>query len=655
MMDYRDQIQFQSGDGSKKRAMVKFNKIKPYVNAIKGFMAQNRQKPTFIARMLDNPLSGMYSKYANSLHEYVRDNANSDHFETQQDGDMLICGYGAIETAMSFGDGMSSTSPNGEIIQGRIDPNLLGFDPQARHINILDARWIYYPRQYALEDAIDMFSDSKEDDFEAAESDQNESYSFNPNGGIYDKIAYGYEYSDAEKKTVNVYFYQWYEVQEFYRAENPLFTLANPQSVQLVQLHLDMIAQENDDFNPRSEILDFDGSVKKQLDEMLGEFIDAKPYKKKVFYTAIISGEKCFNCYKSLSQQGFSIKVKTSGDFDERKKIWTGVVNSLKEPTLYYNKALTELMFIIGSNSKGGVLIEEDAVEDIGEFEAKYAKTDGVVVVNKGALTAGKIQPKATPQQPTGYDQIVAMADGAINDVSGIDRTFLGSSENRQETALLQRRRIKQITASLACYMDAVTLYQKETAKLMLDYIRIFADNNSGMLVPIIGEDGRRVFMALSAEKLADDYDISVQESPQTPDEKLEFAQILSDLGDKLLQVGDPTGKMIYGVALKYMPIDEEDKLKIQQILNPQKQDIDPNYVKQLEDQLKSIQSEASQAAIQKLLSEININQAKVDQIRVQTQKDAATTAKTLEETQQIEQETALMGTADTIRTNINI
>jgi len=655
MMDYRDQVQFQTGDGVKKRATVKFNKIKPYVNAIKGFMAQNRRKASYVARMADNPMAGMYSKYANAIADYIRDNANSDHFETQQDGDMLVCGYGAIETAMTFGDGLSSTNPNGEIIQGRIEPNLVGWDPQARHINLLDARWVYYPRQYSVEDAIAMFSDSTEDDFEKLGDEQADDYDYNPRGGIYDKISVGYEYCDAEKTMVNVYFYQWVEVVDHYRAQNPLFTLTNPQAVQLVQMNLDMIAQDVEEFDSRAELLDFDASTKSKLEEMLGEYIQPMPYKKKVYYTAVVSGDKCFNRYKSLSQHGFSIKFKTSGDFDERRKIWTGVVNSLKEPTLYYNKALTELMFIIGTNSKGGVLIEKGAVEDIGEFEAKYAKTDGVVEVNEGALSAGKIQPKAQPQQPTGYEQIISMADSAIGDVSGIDRTFLGSSENKQETALLQRRRLRQITASLACYMDAVTLYQKEVAKLLLDYIRIFAENNHGMLLPLIGEDGRRQFVPLASDKIAGEYDVSIEEAPQTPDEKLEFAQVLTGLGDKLLAAGDPTGKMIYGVALKYMPIDEEDKLKVQQMLNPQQQEIDPNYVKQLEAQLQAVQNEASQATIQKLLSEVNVNKAKIDQIRVQMQKDAALTTKTLEETQQLEAETHLMQNADVVRTNINV
>jgi len=55
------------------------------------------------------------------------------------------------------------------------------------------------------------------------------------------------------------------------------------------------------------------------------------------------------------------------------------------------------------------------------------------------------------------------------------------------------------------------------------------------------------------------------------------------------------------------------------------------------------------------LLSEVNVNKAKIDQIRVQMQKDAALTTKTLEETQQLEAETHLMQNADVVRTNINV
>src|SRR5580704_3009418 len=86
-MDYRDQVQFVTTTGQKKRAMVSFNKVKPYVNAVKGFMAQNRRKPRYEAMIRGQPIQELYSQYANALSDFCRAKMHADQVETQQDGD----------------------------------------------------------------------------------------------------------------------------------------------------------------------------------------------------------------------------------------------------------------------------------------------------------------------------------------------------------------------------------------------------------------------------------------------------------------------------------------------------------------------------------------------------------------------------------------
>ena len=61
------------------------------------------------------------------------------------------------------------------------------------------------------------------------------------------------------------------------------------------------------------------------------------------------------------------------------------MVASLKEPARYANKALTEMLYVIASNSKGGVMYEEDAVEDPAKFEQQWATTKAAISVNPGA------------------------------------------------------------------------------------------------------------------------------------------------------------------------------------------------------------------------------------------------------------------------------
>ena len=626
MMSYRDTMQFSDAYGNKKKSMVQFNKIKPYVNAVKGFMAQNRRRAKYSAHMDNNPMQELYSKYANALADYVRGEANADQKETQQDGDMLVNGYGAIETDMTYGIGEATTDPNGQIVMGRLDPLQVGWDPYARAPNLMDSRWVFYQRDYALEDALDLFSDSEEDDFEnSTDHDMGEEsgYKWYARGGRYNKIKEAnIDWSDQKKDMVKVFFYQWYEYETFYRCENPIYTLKNPQSIMRAAIEMEMLAQEIPEeekdlfsFDPKAEILTFDAEMKGKLKEIFGEFVEIVDHKRKIFYKTVISGSHIFTAFRSPCQQGFSTKFKT-GDYDSKNRIWTGMVNSMKEPLLYYNKALTELMFIIGANSKGGVMVEKSAVEDIQKFEGKYAKTDAVIVVNDGALQKGQIQAKKQAALPTGYENIIQLCDASINDVNGIDKSFLGSSENKQETGLLQSRRIKQVVSSLACYFDSITLYQKEHARFLLDLFPIYAENNAGGLFRIIGEDGRDQFIKIASDKLVAQYDVMIVEAPQSPEEKQEFATLISSAADKLLQVDPTSAKKLYAIALKYLPLERIDQQQIIQILTPTQPQIDPAVVQKLQQQVQALMSDMNQADVKKKLSEVARNMAEIDEIK---------------------------------------
>lgn len=624
IMSYQDNIQFTDIRGTRKRALVQFNKVKPYVNAVKGFMAQNRRKAKYIAR-LDSEVGQLYSQYANALADYVRDNANADQVESQQNGDMLTNGYGALETAMTYGQGYSTTDPNGEIIYARLDPLSVGWDPHARATNLLDARWVYYTKEYQLQEAMELF-DASEDDFEEADDEDNGGYHFLPRGGRYDKIKEsGVDWSNEEQEMVKVRFYQWREVETFYRAANPIYGFNNPQTVQIVAMQLQALAEEmggnpeNDGlftFDPRAQILSFDAKIKKRLEEMLGEYIKVFEEKRTVYYTAVLSGMHVFTKFRSICQQGFSVKIKTA-DFDEKNKIWTGMVNSLMEPQLYYDKSLTELMFIIGSNSKGGVIVEEDAVEDIQEFEQKYAKTDAVVVVRPGAVSGGKIMPKKEPFAPTGYESIISLTDAAFGDLAGIDKAFLGSSESKLETAALTRQRIKQVQSALAMYFDADTLAQKEGYRLLMDYLLVYAENNDGRLFRMMGEDGKEQFVAIARDKFIAEYDVVIQEAPQSQEEKAEMAQTVVGVADKLAAVGDAkTAKALYSIALKYLPLEKADQQQIQQLLVPEGDQIDPAMVQQMQQQLEAATSAITQAEVGKAQAQAALDMAKIEETK---------------------------------------
>jgi len=656
-MAYRDEIA--SGRGASRRIKeVQFNRVKPYVNSIVGFMAQMRRKPDYQAVIEQSEDQRALSEYLNGYSDHIRDNSNSDQMETRQDKDLVIGGVGVTDTAVTLKAGHPTRNPHGEVIVERVDPNQVGWDGNAEHPNLLDSGWCYRAKDYDLDDAMTLL-DANEDDFESVNPDDDiRDYDFNPHGGIQDKI--GYEWADSKRQMVRVYFYQWFDIEVFYRIENPLLEVENPELAQELIMALEDVEVNTEDgmfaFDPTAEMLVITKDKRKQIKDIFALFgVPFKPLaeKRKVYYTAVLSGEKIFSKYKSVAQDGFSLKFKT-GDYDTVNKIWTGIVASMREPQRYYNKSLTELMLIIASNSRGGVLYEEDAVDNVAQFEAQWAKTNGAVKVNSGALSAGKIQPKAIPAMQTGYEGVLETSSMALGQVTGIDESFFGAIAGGNETAMLQRQRIKQATTTLACYFDACILYSKEQGQMMLSYMRILADSSRGRLFPTYDPDGNLVYEKVSPDFFAEEYDIRVSEAPETPMQKEYYTQTLIQMGQTMMTIGDPRYLQMYAAAVKYMPIPDRDKNDILKVSTGEQQ-IDPAMVKQLQAQIQELQGEQSQAMMAKMMADIEKTNADTQAKLVDARKTAAEIDGVHEDTEKKAIENDIIAAKDYEEVNVNI
>lgn len=627
-MTYSDRIQFMDTWGRKRRAIVNFNEVQPNVDAVAGFMAQNRRQAKAIARLNQAQGQQLYSKNMNALLDYHRERNNADQLESDQDLDMLVNGYGAIDTELSYNIGNATTMPNGEIAKKRLDPSCVYWDPSAKSRNLTDARWVGYWEDYELRDALNLFQNSKESDFEevSTEEPSNGGYIFNPYGGIYSKIKLDntVEWSSKEADMVRVFKHEWFEYETFYKAANPLYQATDVMDAMFIKARLDIIkdqiklpgdTKEEDmfAFDPTAESFTFDEATKRKLVKEFGDLIQPIPFKRMVFYTAVMSGKHVFTWFKSISQSSFSIKFKT-GVWNKNRKMWMGMVNTLMEPQKYKNKALTELMFTIAANSKGGVMVESDAVQDIADFESKWAKTDAVIVMNPGALAAGKVQEKAKSALPTGLENIIALSDQSISK-NGVDPAFMGDISRDDQSGVLYKRRIRQVISKFARYFDSITMYQKDDCRLMLDLIPVWVENNRGAVVRMVGEDGADEFFQLSEDKLAPEYDVDIQEAALSSDEKQETAVLLSQAAFNLLGVGQvPQGLSFLNESLQFYRLDGDVRNKLSKSLQPQ----DDPRIAMLQQQIQQLQQ--------------LIQSGQVDKTHSETQKNLATAAKTMKE-----------------------
>ena len=93
------------------------------------------------------------------------------------------------------------------------------------------------------------------------------------------------------------------------------------------------------------------------------------------------------------SKNAFTFQCITA-ERDRNKGTWFGLVRLMRDPQMWANKWLSQILHIVNSNAKGGVMIEEGALTDKRQFEESFAKPNAVSWVPNGTLASGRIQPK---------------------------------------------------------------------------------------------------------------------------------------------------------------------------------------------------------------------------------------------------------------------
>jgi len=77
----------------------------------------------------------------------------------------------------------------------------------------------------------------------------------------------------------------------------------------------------------------------------------------------------------------------------------------MKDPQRWANKFLAQIMHIINTNAKGGLLAEEGAFIDPKKAEENWADPAAVVMLKNGGL--GKVKERTAGAYPTGLDKLL--------------------------------------------------------------------------------------------------------------------------------------------------------------------------------------------------------------------------------------------------------
>jgi hypothetical protein len=564
----RDSYAFISGDqwlasditilNEQKRPPITFNYSEKMIDAVVGAEVSNRQEVTYKPRELrDSPLAELWTNAA----KWVRDTANIDDEETDAFRDCLICGMGWTHTRVSYevdADGMVETN--------RKDPIDMIADPSAVKPGLLDRRYSFCLEWINESEAKRQWPGT------IAFSTENETAR-----GI-DHIRHGHRYEgdeaddpDLHHGQVQIRHYECVELEPYYRVAA---------SSQIIEVEAGEFAR-----------------MKDQLDERNITYI--KQYRR-VYYYAYFAGDTLLEGDVSPTQEGFTYQCIT-GKRDRNKNTWYGLTRVMKDPARWANKWLSQILHIINTNAKGGLMAEVGAFVDPQKAQDEWSMPESITLLREGGIS--KIKEKQMTTYPSGLDRLMEFALSSLPQVTGINLEALGLA-GREQANVLEQSRKQAAYGLLAPVFDSLRRYRKAQGRVMLDFINNYISD--GRLVRIGGPESQQ-FLPLTKAPNAPRYDIIVDQSPQAPDVKSKTWEVLVQILPHMMKAGLPIPPSL----LDYAPVPSNLSLDWKKAI--QQNAMSPEKVQQMQQQMQKMQQDMQkmQQALQDKSQEMQIEERK--------------------------------------------
>lgn len=547
------------------RPIITFNRVSPVVEAVVGTEVTNKQEIRYIPRTIDD--TGVNEVYTATA-DYIRDQCDADHEESDAFKDMVITGYGWTETRIDFDE-----DPLGKICIDRISPLEMWYDPSAKKKNLADRRWHFREKWVHKDDVKALWPDKYKDIFDEMIDTRDHIREHNAELAKF----YLEDQSDPTERhrdEIKIIQYQWWERDTVLR----VFTQNGFQ-----------------DFPDKK-------NIRERLERSNFQF---QRIKKKVYKQAFVAGRTLLEVDDS-PVDGFTFNVMTAKR-NIIENTWFGIVKAMKSPQEWSNKFFSTILDIVMSNSKGGVFAETNAFDNQQKAEDQWANPRSMILLKEGGLA--KIRERGIGQYPGGLERMMQFAVTSIPDVTGVNLELLGLA-GREQAGVLELQRKRSGLTILATLFDALRLYRKSTGKTLLKFIQNFIPD--GRLIRIVGEEGAQ-FVPFVKNKEISEFDVIVDESPTSPNNKELVFAIMTQMLPTLQAMGVPIPPDI----IRYSPLPTSLQQKWIEMLNQP-----PSQEQQIQQQ---IALETQTGKMRETDSKTALNIAKAE-------KERATAGKTLTE-----------------------
>ena len=561
------------------RPIITFNRIDPMIRSVTGEQINNAQMVTYVPREEGDAVPNEILTQASM---WFRDQSDADDEESDAFWDMATCGIGVTDTRLDTDEDPMEPMP----IVERVDPLEMLFDADCTRRNFQGARRVWRIRSTPMETAENLLPGVSKSDLHASwahdffvdpvdDNDNDGANSYDDGDPASEKF--------SKRKNVTLVQVQWWE------KEITDYLTLDPETGEMIKIPKDNV----DEAKSIAEALDL-------------------PFEKvegRVYYTAFLG--KTVLKKRKLKCDRFTFQAIT-GFRDRNNGTWYGLVRAMKDPQRWANKWLSQTLHIMNSNAKGGLIMEEGAVDNPTSFEQSYAKPDQITWVPPGTLSSGsgpKLKEKAQVNFPSGFFQLMDFAIRSVRDVSGVNLEMLGMREANQPASLEYQRRQAGVTI-LAQLFRSMRRYHRSQGKVMLYYIQNHLSD--GRLIKIVGDTGAQYVPLV---KQADaKYDIIVDEGPTAPNQK---ERVWNLVGERFWDL-PPSMQLIF---LKYSPFPASVVAEIQKAAAEQEQSQGAMLEQQMQEFTTALEG-----------AKVAVEQARAGLISSQSEESAAKAVKALAE-----------------------
>lgn len=421
-----------------RKPLVTFNRVGPIVNAVCGQQICNRQETRFLPREAgDMQKAEIWSQVVS----WAREQCDAEDEESDAFRDLVITGMGWTCTNVVYDE-----DPAGMIKEQRTDPRRMRWDPSSRKKNLADARWVQCDYWYSKDEI-----EEKWPDIEDFNVDPKAMFAVEQSGMPHDATnAWRYQenssgYDEMDGKYRCIHELHW-RLEEVYQVPD-----VNGEVTQLTEAEWEQLQS--------------------RLKELGIPVPEAAETMSRKYYEAWTVGSTVLQKGEYPMKSGFEYQAMTG--LRDEDGAWYGLARPLMDPQRFANKTFTQIIGILNSNAKGGIIAESSAVTNQKKFEEEWSKSDGVSWVEDGAVSNSRIQSKPPPQIPAELTKLLEYSVGGMREVTGVNVEFLGQTDKVQP-GVVEAMRTKAGLVILAPWFDAMRLYMKRQGRLLGEFINTY-------------------------------------------------------------------------------------------------------------------------------------------------------------------------------------